>query len=347
MKRLTIALLVLVTLFSFVSCKDEPEPPKEYTVTFDVQGHGTAPEVQKIIEGQKAAKPENPSETGFTFVGWYKEASCTNAWNFDTDTVGANITLYAKWIRIFTVTFDMNGYGEDVTAQTVVDGQKATKPEDPTSTDHGFVGWYTSNDVLYDFNTAVSADLTLKAKWAEKKSVTLNKNGALFNGNAKVFVGAKTLVDINAVKIKDFSSNEGYYTTADKTAKVANADGSLIPNVEGYTNGEGRWIRTETSTILYANPCWIVTIADPCNYYSTTPEPILVPYGEKIDPQSVPAFPSYPAGDDYEYIWGDLSGMFTGYFDFEQDITETETITICKNYTGDIIQSWRLEVVVL
>lgn len=42
-------------------------------------------------------KPTNPQEQGFLFGGWYKESSCTTAWNFDTDTVQAPMTLYAKW----------------------------------------------------------------------------------------------------------------------------------------------------------------------------------------------------------------------------------------------------------
>ena len=38
-----------------------------------------------------------PQEAGCIFKGWYKEASCTNLWNFSTDTVTENTTLYAKW----------------------------------------------------------------------------------------------------------------------------------------------------------------------------------------------------------------------------------------------------------
>ena len=43
------------------------------------------------------AAPANPVREGYTFSGWYKEAACTNAWNFATDVVTAPITLYAKW----------------------------------------------------------------------------------------------------------------------------------------------------------------------------------------------------------------------------------------------------------
>jgi uncharacterized repeat protein (TIGR02543 family) len=39
-----------------------------------------------------------PQRTGCTFDGWYRNAAGTGAaWNFGTDTVTENITLYAKW----------------------------------------------------------------------------------------------------------------------------------------------------------------------------------------------------------------------------------------------------------
>ena len=68
-----------------------------YTVTFNANGHGAAPTEQKISEGSKATEPTPaPQETGYTFGGWYMEANCTNAFDFNT-AITADITLYAKW----------------------------------------------------------------------------------------------------------------------------------------------------------------------------------------------------------------------------------------------------------
>ena len=66
-------------------------------VTFDANGHGTAPEAQTVASGSVVSKPEDPAEDGWEFGGWYREDACTNAWNFDTDTVSEATTLYAKW----------------------------------------------------------------------------------------------------------------------------------------------------------------------------------------------------------------------------------------------------------
>ena len=67
-----------------------------------------------------------------------------------------------------TVTFDSKG-GSAVESQTVADGEKATRPADPTRDGYSFKGWYTKSGEKYDFSAAVTSDLKLVAKW-EKAS---------------------------------------------------------------------------------------------------------------------------------------------------------------------------------
>ena len=39
-----------------------------------------------------------PTEAGYAFKGWYKDAALTQKWDFAVDTVGnVDFTLYAKW----------------------------------------------------------------------------------------------------------------------------------------------------------------------------------------------------------------------------------------------------------
>lgn len=66
------------------------------TVRFDSQG---GPEVPGHIalSGQPADKPADPAKSGYLFGGWYVEETCETPWDFETDTVTANLTLYAKW----------------------------------------------------------------------------------------------------------------------------------------------------------------------------------------------------------------------------------------------------------
>ncbi len=70
-----------------------------YTLSFDSQG-GSDIALQTVQYKEKAMAPANPTKEGYDFGGWYKEAECANAWDFETDTVAADTTLYAKWTKV-------------------------------------------------------------------------------------------------------------------------------------------------------------------------------------------------------------------------------------------------------
>ncbi len=69
-----------------------------HTVTFDANGHGTAPAAQTVEDGKTAAKPTDPKASGWTFGGWYTDKECTKAYDFSKP-VTEDITLYAKWTK--------------------------------------------------------------------------------------------------------------------------------------------------------------------------------------------------------------------------------------------------------
>ena len=72
-----------------------------FKVTFDLQGHGDAIEAQYLEANALVTAPTEPTTTDlFTFGGWYKEATCTNAWDFANDQVTAATTIFAKWTAI-------------------------------------------------------------------------------------------------------------------------------------------------------------------------------------------------------------------------------------------------------
>ncbi|MCR5618100.1 MAG: InlB B-repeat-containing protein [Clostridiales bacterium] len=70
--------------------------PGKYIVKFNANGHGIAPDSQHLGYDAKAVIPKQPKATGFIFGGWYKDAACTQPYDFNT-IVTADITLYAKW----------------------------------------------------------------------------------------------------------------------------------------------------------------------------------------------------------------------------------------------------------
>ncbi len=164
----------------------------QYTVTFDTKGGSTIAS-QEINEGEKVAKPEkDPEKTGSIFGGWYSDKDCTQEYDFNTD-VTSNITLYAKWITQYTVTFDTKG-GSTIASQEINEGEKVTRPEkDPEKTGSIFCGWYGDKDCTqeYDFNTDVTSNITLYAKWIAQYTVTFDTKGGSTIASQEINEGEK------------------------------------------------------------------------------------------------------------------------------------------------------------
>jgi len=160
-----------------------------YTITFNSQD-GNAVNPQTIEHGGKITEPTAPTRTGHTFGGWYKENTCVNAWDFATDVVTENITLYAKWaINYYTVTFNSQG-GSHINPQTIEHGGKITEPTAPTRTTYTFGGWYKENICVNAWNfvtDVVTENITLYAKW------TINYYTVTFNSQSGSAINPQTI----------------------------------------------------------------------------------------------------------------------------------------------------------
>lgn len=139
-----------------------------YTVTFNVGGHGTAPAPQKVENGGKATKPENPTAKGWRFDGWYTDEKCTAGYDFDK-AVTANTTLYAKWTQLFTLTFETNG-GTKIDSVEAPDGSLVYLGSyKPTKSGYYFVGWYTDKNLTRESRVGyvrMDGNKTVYAKFA-------------------------------------------------------------------------------------------------------------------------------------------------------------------------------------
>ena len=70
-----------------------------YTVSFDVQGHGTTPEPQKVSPGACVIRPEDPYEEGCLFMGWFLHPVGIPVYNF-SEPVHWSFTIYGQWTLI-------------------------------------------------------------------------------------------------------------------------------------------------------------------------------------------------------------------------------------------------------
>ena len=338
MRKLTKYVLLLAAMalgFAFASCKhdipnDTPEV-KYYTVTFDSNG-GTEVKSQKIESGKKATEPEtNPTKEGYGFAGWYNGETV-----FDFDTaIKADITLKAKWtLNTYTISFNTNGGNPaSIDFQVIEYGNTATKPADPTKTateaeTYTFAGWFTStdngttlSDTAFDFNTAITSDIKLFAKWTEKAvthTVSFNTNG-----------GTPTSITSQNIDHGKLATRPANPTKTATEAETYTFAGWYISTENGETTFDFNTPITKDIT-LYAK--WTATVVthtvsfntkggNPANIDSQTIE-----YGNKV---SKPADPTKTATETETYTfagWYISTDNGETEFDFETEIKKDITI---------------------
>lgn len=151
---------------------DEQEEKAGYCLSYDLNG-GTGAEgtynnaYYPPQDGNTATVAADPSRAGYQFAGWQdKDGNQYAAGN--TVTVDHDITLTAQWNKLVTVSFDLCGHGgANISSQTFVSGNKASEPTAPKEDGWVFGGWYTEKGCQYrfSFDSAVTSDITLYAKW--------------------------------------------------------------------------------------------------------------------------------------------------------------------------------------
>lgn len=138
------------------------------TVIFDTLGG--LPEISNVVveKGGKVTEPAEPEKEGFLFVGWFVDDVL-----FDfSQEITKNVVLTAKWEKII-VYYNVIFYlaDDDFFTGVVEEGEKATKPADPEKDGYKFKGWYL-NDIKFDFNTSIEADVSLIAVFQKEHLVS-------------------------------------------------------------------------------------------------------------------------------------------------------------------------------
>ena len=154
------------------------------------------PKVTKFIDNDKNSKfaelvPE-PTKENYTFAGWYNG---NEKFDFTTVPTG-DVTLTAKWTaNDYEVSF-VTEHGKTPTSQNVPYNKTATNPGKLTAEGYTFIGWYTDDtyDTEFDFNTQITSDTKVYAKW-EKNAPVLPDTYELNVSGAFVYVDG---VDVTA-----------------------------------------------------------------------------------------------------------------------------------------------------
>ena len=152
-----------------------------YTVTFDGNTTDTVssmPSDQLVYQGAYATEPTEPSRTGYAFGGWYTDEACSdgNAWDFTSDTVTSDTTLYAYWFdptASYTLYYDANG-GSGSASETYSYNDTVTLAAVSGISRSGYtqIGWEI-NETTYALNAAYTMpgrSTTAYAVWVQNSS---------------------------------------------------------------------------------------------------------------------------------------------------------------------------------
>lgn len=163
--------LAAACMLLLVACA-KPAPKDSYTVTYNLND-GTGDKRTLTVATGYAASDWQPVRAGFVLADWCTDKDCTKPYDFEMG-VYADIELYANWIaqaEARTIAIDANyGGARHYRSVIVRDGDKLSQEQMPAINKIGMVleGWYTDAacQTKYDFNAAVTKDMTLYANYA-------------------------------------------------------------------------------------------------------------------------------------------------------------------------------------
>lgn len=144
------------------------ETPPNVTVSFDMMGHGTQVSDLSVTWNTATTAPSAPTQTGYTFGGWYVDPACETAWVW-TDKVLNEMTLYAKWTAVeYTITYNLDGgtNSPNNPAKFTIESPDIVF-EPATKEGYTFDGWYTNNSYTTEMTGIASGTHTNKNTYAK------------------------------------------------------------------------------------------------------------------------------------------------------------------------------------
>jgi uncharacterized repeat protein (TIGR02543 family) len=113
----------------------------------------------------------------------FSNFECTDPWNFVSDIVNSNVTLYARWITIYSISYELqNGENSLANPSTYTNISPEIILEDPSRIGYTFKGWFNDseyNSACYLISSGSSGDKTLYAKWEIiTYKISYDSNGA-------------------------------------------------------------------------------------------------------------------------------------------------------------------------
>ena len=313
--------------------------PKTFTVYFDVNGGNELDITEmRVTYGTEYGYLPTPvhSNTALEFAGWTINSKPIG----NVVAITEDCVFTAIWTDkpVYNVIFN-DYYGENQHRySSVIEGQKADKPENPVKKGYEFAGWYT--DALcensYDFSQPAQGEISLYPKWdiitytvtfvSEDDEISVQYN--IENKNiAEPTVPEKTgytgkwenyslnleNITVKAVYIPieymvTFTANGNKIATRTYTIESLNIDEPQVPQKNGYS---GKWesyslnLENKTVNAVYEIITYTVTFVADGNVVDTRTYTVEKPV---ISKPAVPRKTGYNGKwESYTLTYGDVT----------------------------------------
>ena len=241
-----------------------------YTVTY-MLNEGTFDSSSAVTTSYNAYTSvvlPTPTRGGYTFGGWYTDEVCTETNKITEIAKGStgDITLYAKWLQLYTITYYLNG-GNWQNGFTPVEARNAnTKITLPTAeniekTNCIFGVWYDEKgNIIKEIPSGTTEDITVTAVWGTIKGTDTVEWNTTANTVAAVIEtlsgeGSHNIIVTGAITNDTISDIEDALTTLqlDNSNAKVNLDLSHIENLIGLPDSAFKCCSSLTSVTIGDN----------------------------------------------------------------------------------------------
>ena len=168
-----------------------------------------------------------------------------------------------------TVTYAYGALGGTYATQIVQAGEKAIEPDVPSRQGYQFTDWYL-DDTKYDFNAAVTKDMTLTAQWTlDRYTISYNLNNGTATGNPDSYTVESDAITLN-------TPTRPGYTFTGWSGTGLTGENNLTVTIEKGSTGN----RTYTAHWRYnggggssSSPSYPVSVPDKTDHGSVTVSP--------------------------------------------------------------------------
>lgn len=144
----------------------EKKAGKLYTLTYV---DGSEIRESEVEYDSLILSPNMSEKDGYRFSGWFTDSEFADVWDFETDRIKSDTTLYAKWVKVYELTLDY-GYDERIEQAEHIESEEIALPE-VERTNYSFEGWCDSSGKIYN-SLKIDRDITLFALWKRVYTLT-------------------------------------------------------------------------------------------------------------------------------------------------------------------------------